>query len=352
MEKRRKTGLEWPWHYLQVSTWALFPILLLHYFGFLRPLVWHYEADIVIVTLVYCIASVTAFVAAYLTCTIDPADDAVCAKEGNVTVGVGGFPTNGDDPQVYCYICEVNVHNSSKHCRFCDKCVRRFDHHCKWLNTCIGAKNYRYFLILVFAVGVMTTESLTLSIAYLVETYSTPELFRARIEAPQMQLSEDGVRGIIIASVACLAPLCAMVYQLIGFHINLLYNNMTTYDFIVSEQKKQREQAAAKRNMSSTGGSASSSSTAKGFGGGLNNNASSVTYTAPRRDEEGGEYNNDDADDDDSEEEENVGDGDEDVVRNSNKRTFEKKSIARQEGRGDVELTISSTQTNKPKPLL
>lgn len=52
--------------------------------------------------------------------------------------------TAGNDT-VYCYICEENVCEHSKHCRYCNKCVQRFDHHCKWLNTCIGEKNYRCF---------------------------------------------------------------------------------------------------------------------------------------------------------------------------------------------------------------
>ena len=57
--------------------------------------------------------------------------------------------------------------NTSKHCRTCGKCVQNFDHHCKWLNTCVGKKNYRFFLILMGAVAIMTTLSFALS-AYVV----------------------------------------------------------------------------------------------------------------------------------------------------------------------------------------
>ena len=61
------------------------------------------------------------------------------------------------------FVCLLNSDKSSKHCRTCGKCVQNFDHHCKWLNTCVGTKNYRYFLILMGGVAVMTTISLALS---------------------------------------------------------------------------------------------------------------------------------------------------------------------------------------------
>jgi hypothetical protein len=125
--------------------------------------------------------------AAFVTCSIDPIDDAMQTKEtesynssfgvlcfclksvsqpvsagsqatseegrGRGGEGTGGkskrdetkVDTNGvgADESVYCYICEENVYEHSKHCRYCNKCVQRFDHHCKWLNTCVGEKNYR-----------------------------------------------------------------------------------------------------------------------------------------------------------------------------------------------------------------
>lgn len=76
--------------------------------------------------------------------------------------------------------------------------------------------------------------------------------------------------ALLIVSVTSLIPLVALVYQLGGFHsmlskflclfisINniflnsnfgnkiIVYKNLTTYDFIVSEQKKQREKKQAK----------------------------------------------------------------------------------------------------------
>ena len=68
---------------------------------------------------------------------------------------------------IYIFLCVGFSESTSKHCRTCGKCVQNFDHHCKWLNTCVGKKNYKYFLILMGGVAVMTTLSLGLS-AYLI----------------------------------------------------------------------------------------------------------------------------------------------------------------------------------------
>ena len=110
-----------PWHPLQVGTWLLFALLVVLFFAFIMPMLWTVQyADIILIS-VFCALCVFAATSAYITCSIDPIDDALCGK---------GFPE--DEPHLYCYVCEVDVHESSKHCRYCDKCVIKFDHHCKW----------------------------------------------------------------------------------------------------------------------------------------------------------------------------------------------------------------------------
>ena len=48
-----------------------------------------------------------------------------------------------DDSMKQCWICDVQVVDSSMHCKYCNKCVGKFDHHCmcKW-------HTYRIFLSL------------------------------------------------------------------------------------------------------------------------------------------------------------------------------------------------------------
>mmetsp|Transcript_23281 Transcript_23281/g.23495 ORF Transcript_23281/g.23495 Transcript_23281/m.23495 type:complete len:184 (+) Transcript_23281:197-748(+) len=152
-ESIRKNGFERPWHLLQILTWIIYPFLLAHYYIFLFILLWDLIAVQVILTIFFSLCSIIAAYAAYVTCKIDPADDACIEKRSEYT----------DPARIYCYICETHVHATSKHCKYCDKCVINFDHHCKWLNTCIGQKNYKSFLLLICAVGGLTTLSLSLS---------------------------------------------------------------------------------------------------------------------------------------------------------------------------------------------
>lgn len=119
--RRRRNGLETPFHPLQVATWLLFAGLAALFFAFLRPMLWTANHAQTVLTAAYCLLCALTAGAAYVTCSIDPMDAALC-----------GETLARDEPHLYCYVCETDVHESSKHCRYCDKCVTRFDHHCKW----------------------------------------------------------------------------------------------------------------------------------------------------------------------------------------------------------------------------
>ena len=127
-------------------TWLLFAALVTGFFGLLMPLLWTQNHADVVITAVYCGTIVAALGGAYATCSVDPIDEALT-----------GDAVAREEPRLYCYICEADVHESSKHCRYCDKCVLRFDHHCKWLNTCIGRKNYASFLLTSVSIACMTS---------------------------------------------------------------------------------------------------------------------------------------------------------------------------------------------------
>lgn len=176
----------------------------------------------VLVTLCFLISCFVCSYEGYVCCAIDPCDDSL--KNRNALRRVDS---------VYCYVCDLTVHKDSKHCPYCDKCVEKLDHHCKWLNTCIGAKNYRPFLAVLSGVCVLTSISLGLSLAFLIEAYAYTASFIDRIAVANeasiesivhsdvLHLSLNGIRGILIVSVVLLAPLVGIIYQLAGFHTML-----------------------------------------------------------------------------------------------------------------------------------
>eukprot|EP01031_Cornospumella_fuschlensis_P028143 gene28143-33984_t len=239
---RRKNGFERPWDVLQIVTWAMYPLILSHYFAFLYFLLWDLATKIVI-TILYGLFALSLAVAVYFTCSTDPADDALCQVK---TVKVAA-----EEEEVYCYFCEINVHNSSKHCRFCDKCVYVFDHHCKWLNTCVGGKNYKFFLAVVSCALLLTGTNLALSAALMVYSFAYANHFHDRVDGLLYtflgtRLSAVAVQAILVVSVAVFLALVGMIVQLFGFHMMLIYRKMSTYEFIVSEQKRLRDRAAQK----------------------------------------------------------------------------------------------------------
>lgn len=242
---RRRNGFEQPFDTLQIATWIIFPFILVHYFSFLYFLIWSALAAKVVLTVIFCLAVICTAYFAYMTCSVDPADDVLCSA----TVAAN---TN-EKEQIYCYLCEVNVDSSSKHCRFCNKCVKVFDHHCKWLNTCVGRKNYRYFLGIVSSVFIMTGESFALSLAFMIESFAFPDRFLGRVLSFNnfehflgSSISIVALQTLLVISTCIMLCIVLLVIQLCGFHIVLLWKGLTTYDFIVNEQKRQREKESAR----------------------------------------------------------------------------------------------------------
>ncbi|CAK9077263.1 unnamed protein product [Durusdinium trenchii] len=54
-----------------------------------------------------------------------------------------------------CAKCQVVRPERAHHCSVCGKCVLRMDHHCPWVGNCVGAKNHKYF-ILMLAYGIIS----------------------------------------------------------------------------------------------------------------------------------------------------------------------------------------------------
>lgn len=273
---RRINGFNYPFDYLQVSTWIIFPLILIYYYAFLYFVMWRDRSIRLILTIFFTIFSFLSFFSVIMTCSIDPADDVLCCnnkeklENNNLFVQLFyffsvklNFIYNSNDrkdtkdsnneyestsatQELYCYLCQETVHHTSKHCRSCNKCVKNFDHHCKWLNTCIGEKNYLYFLLVIFNVFCLVLLCLVINIILLVEVFLNHHIFMNRIYGYfsnyfVSSVSLETCRGVLIAGVVVLSALLIMLIQLGSFHIVLISKGLTTYDYIVSEQKRLAE---------------------------------------------------------------------------------------------------------------
>ena len=90
--EKRKNGFEFPYHPFQVLTWVLFPLVVVHFFTYLYPLLWDYIEVRVILSFFFCLNSVIAMWGVYKVCSIDSGDDAIT---GTVTPRLAALAAAG-----------------------------------------------------------------------------------------------------------------------------------------------------------------------------------------------------------------------------------------------------------------
>lgn len=170
---------------------------------------------------------------------IDPSDPTIfeerAAKESNISFDDTGYSK-------VCVICKTHVQEGSKHCCDCNSCIIGFDHHCKWLNNCIGVVNYTIFAWLL----AMLELSATLQTAVCIWQCSN---ILQNLDLNSTLSSLVGYDAFLTMTVTSgLMALTIMVVNghLIGFHIWLKVNHMTTYDVILKRRELKRNRTTRK----------------------------------------------------------------------------------------------------------
>ncbi|CAM9199982.1 unnamed protein product [Discosporangium mesarthrocarpum] len=188
----------------------------------------------------YGVLAFSALMAGTIACYIDPIDPNVRRFHQ------GKAPAGSAQDKTFCFLCQLHVNKGSRHCRYCDKCVDRFDHHCKWLNNCVGRSNYRCFVALLVATFLMISLQLGFSVWLLILYHTDDHDFRIRVLKFYGSLGRAGHIAFVYVFTVFVVPFMGLLAQLLGFHIMLMWENLTTYDYIMREQKKERERKQLK----------------------------------------------------------------------------------------------------------
>ena len=237
----RNNGFQKPFNSMQIGTWFLLPTLLIQFLLFATPIL-PLAASIPCTICVFICGGFTAYFS-YKTCAIDPMDDRLkchLARQENGDSEGGNTENpniNEDDLIKFCWVCGIDVHESSMHCKFCNKCVANFDHHCHWLNTCVGKANYDYFFytvgstlsMVVVRGGVLAGLAITFFIQYAQEM-NTGKPGGSILERSNNWFGADAglAVGLVNAVFVVIDGVCiALLAQLFLFHIKLRNEGIT-----------------------------------------------------------------------------------------------------------------------------
>lgn len=142
--------------------------------------------------------------------------------------------------EFYCSNCDSHVEDKSKHCKRCNRCVSNFDHHCKWVNNCIGGKNYRIFLCLVVIVFI-SCGIFCFIVGFFAKLYFSENGPEKTLENSKGFIEDEiNLRPLLIITLIFGAFTFIFVildFNLILFHLWLIKNKFTTYEYILEKRK-------------------------------------------------------------------------------------------------------------------
>uniref|UniRef100_A0A1A8BAY2 Palmitoyltransferase n=1 Tax=Nothobranchius kadleci TaxID=1051664 RepID=A0A1A8BAY2_NOTKA len=248
----RTNGWSWPPHPFQLLAWLLYVFFAVTGFGVFVPLLpTHWIPAGYICTGITFVCHLCVHV---LAVSINPADRSVRMKSDRSPVPVFDRSKHAHVIEnCHCYLCQVDVGPKSKHCSACNKCVANFDHHCRWLNNCVGSRNYRFFLYSVVSallgVGLVLVFASYVFIAFFVDPSKlrTDKHFLVGNEtgvwfvflpvAP-LRSAAAVIPGLAAVTVALGLLSSALLCHLLCFHIYLMWNRLSTFEYIVRQRHR------------------------------------------------------------------------------------------------------------------
>lgn len=250
----RTNGWSWPPHPFQLLAWLLYLYFAVTGFGVFVPLLpTHWIPAGYICTGITFVCHLFMHLMAV---SINPADYNVRAKSYKGPLPVFDRTKHAHVIEnCHCYLCEVDVGPKSKHCSACNKCVASFDHHCRWLNNCVGSRNYWLFLNSVISALLGIVLVVVIASFVFIEFFLDPSKLRS--DKHFQQVKNESVVWFVFLPVApvttagpaipalagvtiALGLLSALLLgHLLCFHIYLMWNRLSTYEYIVRQRHRQ-----------------------------------------------------------------------------------------------------------------
>ncbi|XP_056134850.1 palmitoyltransferase ZDHHC1 [Lampris incognitus] len=289
----RTNGWSWPPHPFQLLAWLLYLYFAVSAFGVFIPLlpVHWIPAGYICTGIVF----VCHLFVHLMAVSVDPADYNVRAKSSKGPVPVFDRSKHAHVIEnCHCYLCQVDVGPKSKHCSACNKCVANFDHHCRWLNNCVGSRNYKLFLYSVISALLGICVVLTIATYVFIEFFLDPS--KLRTDKHFQVRNETGVWFVFLpvapistvgAAIPALAGLSislglsstVLLSHLFCFHIYLMWNRLSTYEYIVRQRHRLEDRDDSKGTAGNENGAPSVNLQDVGYSGKLG-------YTNAERDVE------------------------------------------------------------------
>jgi len=244
----RINGITSPPHNFQIASWFLFLFFLVTFYVLYVP--YPSLGGQISSGIIFGLGALATILAAGRATSIDPADKAIFESRNNEEQALGtsagasshvrSRSRESRPGHLYCYRCECQVLESSKHCMVCNKCVDTFDHHCVWLNNCVGKHNYISFLTLLVSSSVMLIVPVTMGVYILVDYTTQPVATDSRVRQFYPNLSGSAFLAIILTVGVLALTTLSGVLQLFIFHAFLVLKNQTTYEYIMGRLARQR----------------------------------------------------------------------------------------------------------------
>eukprot|EP00183_Erythrolobus_madagascarensis_P001200 CAMPEP_0185847448 /NCGR_PEP_ID=MMETSP1354-20130828/2719_1 /TAXON_ID=708628 /ORGANISM="Erythrolobus madagascarensis, Strain CCMP3276" /LENGTH=374 /DNA_ID=CAMNT_0028547743 /DNA_START=179 /DNA_END=1303 /DNA_ORIENTATION=+ len=146
----------------------------------------------------------------------------------------------------YCETCRHWRPPRCVHCFQCNNCVERMDHHCPWLGNCVGRRNYRSFFVFVSSTALLCVYVMATIVLQL--TLNTRRFLSLNADDAEYSTAEAfasalGFWGSGVLLVVFVFVLLAFGFTggLTGFHLFLMWRNVTTNEFIKKTYGKRNE---------------------------------------------------------------------------------------------------------------